>query len=566
MQVALLTALLLFWTGSGLRGSQEIESEISTEVDANYTEGYPVPVDLITGAPLPGQDFGPNDQRALCNDLTVKFLVTMYAHDLGGDAKSTTCKAAWQAGSAYKVKRFFRSLGNAYRGEPFIKEKPGTFSKHIKFLRCTISGGKAQWAIKGDSWFAHDRPLGFGNSGAVYYMATPDTQVAIGVNVYKRPFDLRSLADPTHPPVETTRYCARVDMVYQTDQVRQNSDITQSVQDSDLETINGFPKLDDHEYMCLNLWRNGAGNNDGSDRYAILEPFAALRNHEVYVIADSSGSMAEKLNDDDVYGQQSTRWAYLQYTLAQVVQVASCMLPSHVPVRVHIFGRPSPQPSDRVPVPYNPQFWDFYPNYANPLAVKNLVQQALNIPPGGGTPLVAALDYVERTVRASQDQGDCKPTVLVIVTDGEPSPHSRGETVANFRRKLESLKGQKPSCGFKVSFVSIGPESEVMYVDCISRILRQEKKLLKQGKISAGQVHEVVIDNSEQYTSEKPDFQEEWMLDNPGASFHWGVLDWIQKVLLGSIDPDHFGDGLLSHEDSDLQSECSRYLQWDGSE
>eukprot|EP01061_Rhynchopus_euleeides_P013794 TRINITY_DN2396_c0_g1_i1.p1 TRINITY_DN2396_c0_g1~~TRINITY_DN2396_c0_g1_i1.p1 ORF type:complete len:325 (+),score=120.13 TRINITY_DN2396_c0_g1_i1:50-976(+) len=118
-----------------------------------------------------------------------------------------------------------------------------------------------------------------------------------------------------------------------------------------------------------------------------------LQNYKIVFIADDSGSMRLSATN----GRRMTRWEELQGTLSMLVEVSSA-ISKGIGIDVHFLNRGgvmNVQPND------------------------SRLQQALQAPPQGGTPLVECLSKLLR----HYNQG--KPVLFIIATDGEPSEGPR---------------------------------------------------------------------------------------------------------------------------------------------
>lgn len=144
----------------------------------------------------------------------------------------------------------------------------------------------------------------------------------------------------------------------------------------------------------------------------------ALEGYDIAFIADDSGSMASVCSDGS--GTRRTRWDELQAILNRVVPIAACFDDDGIDLYFLNGGV-----------------------HRNLRSVDDAVAAVRRSKPGGGTPLLRALQAVIRDKRG----GDEKKLLVVVVTDGEPSD----ATPAEVKRWLQH--NRRPD-RVKLSFVA----------------------------------------------------------------------------------------------------------------
>jgi len=199
-----------------------------------------------------------------------------------------------------------------------------------------------------------------------------------------------------------------------------------------------------------------------------------LRNYEIVIIADDSGSMG--LRD---MGAKVNRWEELKETLSLIIEIGGCF--NACGLDINFLNRP------KVSNVMSPSDSHFVSAFASV--------------PRGGTPLTRKLN----TVVAESSGG--KPVLLVILTDGVPDD---GPT--NFGNALRNVVGRRTtSTEFRVQIMACTRDDQA--VGWINRL--------------HGELKEIGV--TDDYDSERAKV----LLSGRMREFSRG--DWVMKAMLGPI-------------------------------
>lgn len=232
------------------------------------------------------------------------------------------------------------------------------------------------------------------------------------------------------------------------------------------------PVLDFSRFNAL-VKQNELNKNVADQLYTVLS------NCEIVMLCDDSDSMTKPIAEegtDPFAPKRSTRWMELKKLASIIIDFVTAI---------------------------NPQGLDIYflnrPKICNVTNVGGL-QNAFNIPPNGGTPLIGAINQIYYD---KQNVPPNKNVLLVVITDGEPTDGSRNDL-------YNTLINKRPNV--HVSFAECTDNAEDMeYLDAWDGLIRN-------------------FDNTDDYREELARVK---MMQ--GQQFKFDFTDYVIKILLATF-------------------------------
>lgn len=233
-----------------------------------------------------------------------------------------------------------------------------------------------------------------------------------------------------------------------------------------------------------------------------------LRDYDVVMIVDNSGSMSERDGELKKNGfERKSRWEELGETVAPIVDIVGCLDEDGITIQT-FNGR--------------------YDNITKASEVKSCFNKRPDYP---GTPLCATFENVIREYNAKPSESK-KPLYIMIATDG--APRGPGESEEKFRRLIENQSYLPLPEGTRIQIMACTQGDEVEYLSRADR----------------NQAH---LDVTDDYRSELDDIRK-----NKGRKVaeRFSRPVWIGKIILGGVCKDFDNlDELASASNAKLVNE-----------
>ena len=214
---------------------------------------------------------------------------------------------------------------------------------------------------------------------------------------------------------------------------------------------------------------------------SMAEHLRELRNFEIVIVCDDSGSMATPVDD-----QRRTRWDELCRIVKMIIPIG--VMFDRTGVDIYFLNRPA------------------ILNVKDPTKVDDAFRE----PPSGFTPLVPVLETIFTSNLATR--GRDKNLLVLIATDGAPTDDDGNENIADLERTMRETRQADTTY---VSFLLCTDDE-----NCVNYMRRMEVDMEN-------------IDVTDDYITERNRIRECQRNNN----FRFSHGDYVVKALVGAIDP-----------------------------